>query len=153
MTLRSPASPCRSVPSIRVPDALIGIPVSNGVPPPLVARKRPIASNSSSAKPSGSMVLWQLAQTGLLRCCSSRSRTERGVPPSFALGRLGTLGGAGEGGVPRTFSSSQTPRTTGDVRLAYDVIVRRLACPSSPPRVASGYSTRRKCTPCTSGMP
>ena len=131
----------------------MGIPVSNGVPPPLVVRRRPIASYSSRANPSGSIVLWQLAQTAFVRCCSSRSRTERGAPFSRAPGRLGTSGGGGEGGVPRKFSSSHTPRTTGDVRFAYDVIVRRLAWPSSPPLVSSGQVTRRKCTPYTSGIP
>ncbi len=84
------------------------------------------------------MTLWQVAHTAFARCCSSRSRTDRGAPSSPAVGRLGTSGGGGEGGVPRKFSSSHTPRTTGEVRFAYEVMVRMLAWPSRPPRLSSG---------------
>ena len=93
---------------------------------PVRARHRPLASY---ARAQGlGIPEWQLAHTGFLRCCSSRSRTEVGALPSWrASGRLGTFGGGGEGGVPRTFSSSHFPRTTGDVRVAYDVTVRMLA--------------------------
>ena len=49
----------------------------------------------------------------------------------------GTFGGGGGGGVPSRFSSIHLPRTTGEVRLAYDVTVRMLPWPSSPPRGSS----------------
>ena len=66
----------------------------------------------------------------------------------------GTFGGGGGGGIPRMFSSTHLPRCTGDVRLAYDVTARMLACPRSPPRgLFSGSVTRRKWLPYTFGMP
>ena len=40
------------------------------------------------------------------------------------------------------FSSSHCPRSTGDVRFGYDVTVRMLAWPSSPPRVPSAKRRR-----------
>ena len=48
--------------------------------PPSVSRQRPTASKCSSAKPSGSICAWQLAQTALFRCCSIRSRSAAGLP-------------------------------------------------------------------------
>ncbi len=48
--------------------------------------------------------------------------------------RAGTLAGGGLGGVPSTFSSSHLPRCTGDVRVAMEVTVRMLPCPSRPRR-------------------
>ena len=59
----------------------------------------------------------------------------------------GTSGGGGGGGAPRMLSSSHRPRSTGDVRLGYDVTVRMLPCPSSPPRLPSANVTRRKWLP------
>ena len=50
----------------------------------------------------------------------------------------GTFGGGGGGGVPRRFSRIHLPRTTGEVRSGYEVTVRMLPCPSSPPRTLSG---------------
>ena len=103
-------------PSGSAPDASIGPPAS------LDVRQPPIASKFSSAKPSGSIGAWQLAQTGFLRCCSSRSRTDSGLAVLAAfLAARGTSGGGGGGGVPRMFSSSHLPRSTGDVRFGYDV--------------------------------
>ena len=102
--------------------------------PSPVVRQRPMASKFSSAKPSGSIWAWQLAHTGLLRCCSIRSRTDAGFPPSPFSGSAGTSGGGAGGGAPRMFSSSHFPRTTGEVRVAYDVTVRMLPCPSRPRR-------------------
>ena len=45
---------------------------------PSLARKAPMASKFSKAKPSGSMRAWQLAQLGLARCCSIRWRSDAG---------------------------------------------------------------------------
>ena len=48
----------------------------------------------------------------------------------------GTFGGGGGGGTPSQVSSSHLPRTTGEVRVAYDVTLRMLACPRQPcPRI------------------
>ena len=46
---------------------------------PSVVRHWPTASKFSRLKPSGSMRAWQLAHTGLARCRSSISRTDRGL--------------------------------------------------------------------------
>ena len=55
------------------------------------------------------------------------------------------FGGGGGGGEPSRFSSTHLPRSTGDVRVAYDVSVRMLPWPSRPPRgLPSGNVTRRK---------
>ena len=62
-------------------------------------------------------------------------------------------GGGGGGGLPMTFSSNHLPRVTGEVRVGYDVTVRILPCPSSPPRVSSLNVTRRKWLPYTFGIP
>ena len=92
-----------------------------------VVRHWPMASKFSSAKPSGSMrgvargagrvgaVLLQLLaqRTGLPDACSSRP---------------GTSGGGGGGGAFSRFSSIHLPRSTGEVRLAYDDTVSTLAC-------------------------
>ena len=56
-------------------------------------------------------------------------------------------GGGGGGGAPSMFASSHRPRIVTDVRLGYDVTVRTLAWPSSPPRVPSVNVTRRKWLP------
>ena len=58
----------------------------------------------------------------------------------LALLSGGTFGGGGGGGVPRRFSRIHLPRSTGDVRFAYDVTVRMLPWPSSPPRTLSSAS-------------
>lgn len=47
---------------------------------------------------------------------------------------LGVAVGAGLDGVPRIFSSSQTPRLTGEVSTPLDVTVRTLACSRRPRR-------------------
>ena len=72
------------------------------------------------------MRAWQLAHTGLLRCSSIRSRTDVGLSDSSFSLRAGTSGGGAGGGAPSMFSSSHLPRTTGDVRVAYEVTVRML---------------------------
>ena len=42
--------------------------------------------------------------------------------------------GGGGGADDSRFSSTHLPRSTGEVRVAYDVIVRMLPWPSRPPR-------------------
>ena len=82
------------------------------------SRQRPIASKFSSAKPSGSRLAWQLAQTGFERCCSIRSRSDVGLlRPSFS-GSGGTFAGGGGGGEPSSVSSTHLPLSTTDVRSA-----------------------------------
>src|SRR3989442_8367729 len=113
--------------------------------PPALVRQAPVASRFSSAKARGSICEWHVAQVGFFRCSSSRSRPEAGWPPAPVSGRLGTLGGGGGGGAPRRVSSTHLPRNTGEVRLGYDVTVRRLPWPSRPPRCSGVLNvTRRK---------
>ena len=96
---------------------------------------------------------WQPEQTGLARCASSRARSDVASPLSACSSSSGTSGGGGGGGVPSRFSRIHLPRTTGEVRVASDVTVRMLPCPSSPRRRSSSHSTRRKRGPYTPGMP
>src|SRR5215472_1818775 len=103
------AAPFTFVPSGRAPDASMGTPES-------LVRHSPIASKFSIAKPTGSITLWHPEQAGLERCSTMRSRT---VPLAISL-KAGTLGGGGGGGVPRILVNIHLPRSTGEVRLAYD---------------------------------
>ena len=96
---------------------------------------------------------WQLAHTGLPRCCSIFARSEVGSPAGSFSSSGGTFGGGAGGGAPRMFSSIHLPRSTTDVRFAYEVIVRTLACPSRPWRRSSSSTTRRKRLPYTPSMP
>ena len=102
------------VPSTRTPDESIGTPLS-------VSRHLPIRSKFSSENPIGSMILWQEAQTGCVRCNSSRSRSVLGF---FAFGSASrftsTPGGGSGGGAPRRFCRTHLPRITGDVRVAME---------------------------------
>src|SRR3989441_12673605 len=119
---------------------LIGAPES-------FSRHCPTASKFSSANPSGSIREWQLAHTELFRCCSMRSRSAVGALfPSFSFSG-GTLGGGGGGGDPSRFSRTHLPRSTTEVRFAYEVTVRILPWPSSPSRRSSVSVTRRKWLP------
>ena len=105
--------------------------------PPSVVRHFPIRSKFSSENPIGSMILWQAAHTGLLRCCSIFCRTEVGCcAPSFS-GSGGTFGGGRGAGVPRRFSRTHLPRATGEVRFATEVTSRKLDWPSKPRRFSS----------------
>ena len=61
------------------------------------------------------IIAWQLAHTGLARCCTIRSRIDSNSPASLSSLRSGTSGG---GGVPSRFSRIHLPRNTGDVRWA-----------------------------------
>ncbi len=98
------------LPSGSPPAASIGLPSSSD-------RQRPTASNCSSAKPTGSIRRWQLAQLALERCSANRSRMER-VAATVVSFKEGTLAGGGGGGVPSMFSRIHLPRTTGEVRVA-----------------------------------
>src|SRR5439155_5514801 len=125
----------------RTPEESIAVPSAA-----FLVRNLPIASKFSSAKPIGSMRAWQLAHTGLARCCSMRPRIERTLLclSSFSDG---TLSGGGGGGAPRRFSSNHLPRRVGEVRVGYEVTVRMLACPNNPRRAGSVTTTRRKSLP------
>ena len=62
--------------------------------------------------------------------------------------------GGGGGGDPRRTSITHLPRSTGEVRPAWEVRVRMLPWPSSPRRgLSAPYSTRRKCGPLMPSMP
>ena len=67
--------------------------------------------------------------------------------------RFGTSGGGSGGGASSRLSSTHRPRSTGDVRVAYDETVSTLAWVSTPPRGVSLRSTRRNSGPDTFGMP
>src|SRR5262249_14466137 len=110
-------------------------------------RHLPTASKFSSENPSGSITAWHVAQAGVARCSSNRSRTDCGLPVSVFSLSVGTFGGGGGGGVPRRFSRINFPLSTGEVRLGYDVTVRILPCPSSPRRFSSASLTRRNWLP------
>src|SRR5258708_38425177 len=124
--------PFTLVPSHNSEDASIGTPPS----PPCLVRHLASASKFSSAKPIGSMSLWQLAHGSCLRwsvICSRKVRIFSGPPLLSSSG--GTFGGGSGGGVPRIFSSTHTPRFTGDVRkFCTHVTERKLPCPSRPRR-------------------
>src|SRR5687768_13391366 len=90
-------APLMSVPSYKVP-------VGSILAPSSVVRKRPTASNDSSANPIGSIRRWQPWHDGLDRCSSSISRMEGGIPLPAAFASLGgssgILGGGGGGSTP-----------------------------------------------------
>src|SRR5438309_268034 len=94
--------------------------------PPSVIRHRPIPSKFSSAKPSGSICLWQPAQAGFARCCSILSRIVKTFPAEPLSVSAGTFGGGGGGGAPSTLSRIHFPRRVGAVLLGYEVTVRIL---------------------------
>src|SRR6185503_2894044 len=143
---RNSVGPFTFVPSQIVADASIGTPPS----PPCFVRQEPSASKFSNANPIGSISLWQPAQGSFLRCsviCSRRVITFFSLLLSSSGG---TFGGGSGGGVPRIFSSTHTPRFTGDVRkFCCQASASTLPCPRSPRRYASSgpRATRRKCEP------
>ena len=57
-------------------------PTRRSAAPSSVVRQAPTASKFSSAKPSGSITLWQRAHAGFARCSSIRSRSDCGLPSS-----------------------------------------------------------------------
>src|SRR5689334_10405387 len=109
------------VPSGRTPEESIG-----PDPTPMESRHCPRPSKFSSAKPSGSIILWQAAQVGFDRCNSMRWRMVRFFVVSSSF-KDGTLGGGGGGGVPRICNSTHLPRIVGAVRFGYEVTVKMLA--------------------------
>src|SRR5690606_6024127 len=103
------------------------------------SRHCPIASKFSSGNPAGSIVRWQLAHAALLRCAAKRSRIDKFAAITLSSS-AGTFGGGGGGGAPSTLLNTNTPRSTGDVRVAYDVTDNTLPCRNNPPRLLSGAS-------------
>src|SRR3954466_15191175 len=98
-------------------------------------------------------MLWQVAQTLLVRCSARRVRNVVGFAVD-ASRFTSTPGGGGEGGIPNTFSRIQAPRITGDVRFATEVTVRTAPLPSRPRRgLPFGRVTLRKWSPTTPSMP
>src|SRR6266853_2804567 len=125
----SPVMQVKFVPSGNAPDASMGLPASR-------SRHWPTASKFSIAKPIGSIRAWQLAQLGFARCAVIASRIVSVLPASApSVFKAGMFGGGGGGAADNRFSSTHLPRTTGDVRVAYDVSVRMLPWPSRPPLV------------------
>ena len=112
--VRSPGRPTNSGPVGNAPLA------STGPPASLVVRNLPIPSKFSSAKPRGSICEWHVAHTGFFRCCSSRSRTDAGFPPSPRSGSPGTSGGGGGGGAAQDVLehplAAQNRRRAGRIR-------------------------------------
>src|SRR4051812_46674303 len=98
------------VPSGRVPEGSIASPDF------VVVRHAPTPSKFSSAKPIGTIILWQAAQGGFglwISLCL-RMVTFFVVTSSFSEG---TLGGGGGGCVPKSCSRTHLPRIVGAVRL------------------------------------
>ena len=101
----------------------------------------------------GSIMLWHAEQAGLSRCCSRRCRTGSAFWFSTFSMSGGTSAGGFGGATPSSTSITYLPRTTGEVRVASDVSVSTLPCPSRPMRFGSVTGTRRKVLPTTFGMP
>ena len=82
------------------------------------------------------MILWQPAQVGLARCSVICSRSvSTFFDPAAVSSSAGTFGGGSGGGVPRMFSSTHTPRFTGEVRkFCVHVTDRKLPLPRIPRR-------------------
>ena len=100
----------------------------------------PMASNVSSAKPIGSIILWQLAQVGLDPMLLHPLAHRRAAPAAVAIVlslNAGTLGGGSGGTTPRMFISTHLPRRTGDVRSG----VRRSRSACCPCRAGRGASS------------
>src|SRR5579871_1240620 len=134
--------PLNEAPSGSLPDASIGLYDSSTV------RHRPMASKFSNAKPVGSIMLWHELHAGLERCCASRSRTVLTLAWVRWSLRAGTFGGGSGGGVPKILFRTHLPRITGEVRIAGEVIVKMLPCPSRPRLgLSAGSDTRRKLLP------
>src|SRR6516225_3392366 len=111
-TSRKPTGPSNAVPSGRVPAESIGsVPES-----PPSSRHLPSPSKFSSAKPIGSMILWQTAHEGEVACSVMRWRMDSFVWVASSF-KNGTLAGGGGGGVPSSCSSTHFPRMVGAVRF------------------------------------
>ena len=118
-----------------------------------IVRQRPTASKFSSASPIGSITPWHCRQPGFDRWLSSRARSVFGASPLGCDRSVSTSGGGGVGGVPISLPITHAPRSTGDVRLPYDVWSSIAPLPSSPQRYGSSSVTRRNCGPKTVLMP
>src|SRR4030095_4237940 len=114
MAFRSAIGPSTFEPSASTPAVSMAAPVS------MVSRHWPTELNFSSAKPAGSMIRWQDAHTGLLRCRSSCSLTVFGVASLLLSSSVGTFGSGGGGGVFRNVVRMNLPRENGDVLVAHD---------------------------------
>lgn len=90
-------------------------------------------SEASRLKPSGSILRWHSAQAASARCLASRSRMV--VAPLTSGSIAGTTSGGGDGGTPRKFSVTHTPRVTGEVSTPFALTVSTAAMPSRPPRM------------------
>src|SRR5262245_3678583 len=115
---RNSRTSLNGVPSGNAPDGSIDVnPLSK-------SRHSPTPSKFSNANPSGSIIEWQLAQTGFARWADIRSRIVlgRSLLTSCSF-NFGTFGGGLGGGTPRIFSKIHLPRRTGDVRLGCDVAI------------------------------
>ena len=116
---------------------------------PSIVRQAPMASKFSRPKPSGSMRRWHDAHVGLLRCASICCRSDA-VSPIAVSSRSGTSAGGAGGGASSRLSSTHLPRSTGDVRVAYDDTVSTLACVRRRHAACRFRSTRRNFGPETS---
>jgi hypothetical protein len=96
-------------------------------------------SKFSKANPIGSILWWQLAQASFFRCKSNRFRML--LAPLVSVGKGSTSGGGGAGGVPKIFSKTQTPRTTGEVSTPLAVAVISPGKVKIPPRRGSSKET------------
>src|ERR1043166_8330311 len=100
------------------------------------------------------MIRWHPAHAGLSRCSARRWRIGSTFVSASASFNFGTFPGGGGGGEPSKLSRIHLPRSTGDVRVAYEDTVKILPCPRSPPRTRSaGNVTRRKWVPYTPEIP
>ena len=131
-TSRKPEAPRKTVPS--------GSSAKSSILTPVLAR--PTASKPSNEKPMASILMWQLAQSGLDRWCSICSRKDMpSTCPSAA--RPSTPGGAGGGGASSKLVNTHFPRLTGLVRVGLLVAINIEACRRKPSD-SSGVRTRRK---------
>ena len=108
----------------------------------------PTASKFSSAKPSGSISAWQLAQTGLARCCSIRSRIDSTRAVRRRSLRAPARSAAAAAAARRAGSRESTCRAA-PARCDSDTTSPSGCCPGRAARGArsSGSVTRRKRLP------
>ena len=77
---------------------------------------------------------------------AARAPSAAPLPSAPSSSRAGTLGGGGGGGAPRRFSSSHLPRSTGEVRLGYDVTVRMLPLAEQAAPIVVGHGDAAEVT-------
>ena len=107
-------------------------PLGSIAAPCSVSRNWPAPSKFSSASPIGSVILWQPAHTGLVRCRSRRSRAVFSRESGSSSSEKSTFGG-GRGTVWHS-SSSRTalPRSVGELRPGWACAARKLTWVRSP---------------------